>query len=102
MNRDDALARLRLHEPELRRAGVAGLSLFGSVARGEATDGSDVDVVVAVSADADAQGLSYFGLIERLRTRLADILGRPVDIVGEPVRRPALRAAIERDRAVAF
>lgn len=45
VDRADAIARLKAHEAELRAMGVTGLSLFGSVARGEARPGSDVDVV---------------------------------------------------------
>ena len=38
---DDVIARLRAHEAELRAAGIKRLSLFGSVARGEAGPDSD-------------------------------------------------------------
>ena len=46
MDREQVIARLRAHERELRAAGVVQLSLFGSVARGEARPDSDVDVAV--------------------------------------------------------
>ena len=35
MDRDTALSRLKAHETELRAMGVIGLSIFGSVARGD-------------------------------------------------------------------
>lgn len=38
------IAILRAHEAELRNAGISSLSLFGSVARGDAETGSDVDL----------------------------------------------------------
>ena len=44
MNRDEAINRLKGHEAELKRLGVEHLYLFGSIARGDATDGSDVDL----------------------------------------------------------
>ena len=44
MTRTDAIERLRTHRPELRRLGVDRLYLFGSVARDEARDDSDVDL----------------------------------------------------------
>ena len=44
MKREDALARLRRHEADLRRMGVKRLYLFGSTARGEARANSDVDL----------------------------------------------------------
>lgn len=51
MTRDDVVARLKSVEPELRARGVAALYLFGSFARGEATDRSDVDVFVEPGSD---------------------------------------------------
>ena len=44
MERDDAIAALRAHEAELKRLGIEHLYLFGSTARGEARDDSDVDL----------------------------------------------------------
>jgi predicted nucleotidyltransferase len=37
MNRDEVIAKLRQHEPELKAVGVVRLSLFGSTARAIAT-----------------------------------------------------------------
>ena len=42
MDRDAVLERLRAHEAELKAMGLARVSLFGSVARGEAGPESDV------------------------------------------------------------
>jgi uncharacterized protein len=44
MKRDDAIAILKERESELRRLGVEHLYLFGSTARGEAGEDSDVDL----------------------------------------------------------
>jgi uncharacterized protein len=44
MERDHAIATLQAHEAELRQIGVQRLYLFGSTARGEACDMSDVDL----------------------------------------------------------
>ncbi len=44
MQREDVIARLKEHEAELRRLGVEHLYLFGSTARDEARDDSDVDL----------------------------------------------------------
>lgn len=102
MERDAVIATLRAHEPELRAAGVVSLSVFGSVARGEARAESDVDVVVRLSDDALREGFAYFGRLDALTRRLRDILGRPVDVVAEPVRKEGLRRAIKSEGALAF
>lgn len=102
MKRDEIISRLRAHEQELRAAGVTGLALFGSAARGEQRGDSDVDVVVKLSEEARRGGFAYFGRIDTLSRRLAEILQRPVDIVAEPIMKDRLRRAVEKDRIVAF
>ncbi|HKM62839.1 MAG TPA: nucleotidyltransferase domain-containing protein [Acidisphaera sp.] len=95
---DYVIATVRAHEAELRRAGVRHLSLFGSVARGEAADESDVDLLVELDPDAHI-GLFALGALEQ---RLAELVGRPVDLLPEPVEKPRLQARIDRDRRRAF
>ena len=102
MNRDTVIATLRAHEPELKAAGVVSLSVFGSVARGDNREDSDVDVVVRLSEEAARGGFAYFGRLDALTHRLTGILGRPVDVVAEPVRKDRLRRAIENESAIAF
>jgi predicted nucleotidyltransferase len=102
MLRDAVITRLRAHETELRQAGVASLSVFGSVARGEERPDRDVDVVIRLDDEASRGGFSYFGRLDALAHRLRDIVGRPVDVVTEPVRKDRLRRAIEKDRARAL
>ena len=102
MDRDDILARLRAHESELRSAGVTSLALFGSAARGEQRDDSDVDVVVGLTEEAQSGGFAYFGRVDSLSRRLAEILERPVDVVAEPIQNERLRHEIAEDGIVAF
>ncbi len=102
MKRDEIVSRLRAHEQELCAAGVTGLALFGSAARSEQGGDSDVDVVVTLSEEARRGGFAYFGRIDTLSRRLAEILQRPVDIVAEPIMKDRLRRAVEKDRIVAF
>lgn len=86
------------HERELRAAGVASLSLFGSTARGEAGPASDVDLAVRFRPDS---GVGAFGFAA-LSQRLSLWLQRGVDLVGEPTRKPAMQRAIDRDRLRVF
>jgi predicted nucleotidyltransferase len=95
---DRVLVTLRAHEAELRRLGIRGLSVFGSVARGDAAADSDLDLAVELDPDARL-GLFGLGALER---RLTELVGRRVDVLAEPVERRRLRANIERDRRRAF
>ena len=92
------IAALKAHEDELRRAGIHHLSLFGSIARGDAEAPSDVDL--AAKFDPAAR-MDLFRLTA-LERRLGDILGRRVDLLPEPVEKPRLQANIDRDRRRAF
>jgi predicted nucleotidyltransferase len=101
VGREQIIAALKALEPELRRVGIAGISLFGSVARGEETP-DDIDVAVRLGEGFSSPGLNYFGRLSELETRLSGILGRNVEVIEEPVRKTRFQAEIDRDRAVAF
>ena len=100
MKRADALAALKTHAPELRKLGVASLSLFGSTARDEANDQSDVDV--AVRLEGLRSGFATFGRLDLIKHRLGELLGAPVDVIPEPDAPGPLKTAIDKDRCIAF
>jgi uncharacterized protein len=90
MRRDDAIARLKQHEAELKQLGVEHLYLFGSTARDEAREDSDVDLFF----DYQRGTLSLFGLMG-VKERTAEILGREADIMTRDSLHKVLRARIE-------
>jgi predicted nucleotidyltransferase/DNA-binding XRE family transcriptional regulator len=71
--------------------GVSGLHVFGSVARGEDRQDSDVDLFADLPP-----GMSLFGL-GRLRAELEAILGVRVDLVPLQDLKPDVRARVERE-----
>lgn len=92
MNRDDTLALLVRHKPEMaHRFGVHSLALFGSLARGEPHADSDVDMLVEF--DGPATSARFFGL----QFFLEDLLGGPVDLVTRQALRAQIRPFVERD-----
>jgi predicted nucleotidyltransferase len=95
---DHVIATLRAHEAELRQAGIRRLSLFGSVARGDAEADSDVDLAAEFDPAARMDLIRLVGL-ER---QIGETLGRPVEILAEPIENPRLQANVERDRIIAF
>jgi uncharacterized protein len=100
MNRDAVLAIIKRHQAELRELGVLSLSLFGSAARNEAGEDSDVDVAVRL-ADGP-HGFAYFARLDRIEARLSELLGCRVDVVTEPAPARRIQRAIEQDRRLAF
>jgi predicted nucleotidyltransferase len=102
MTREQAIAILREHEPELKAVGVVSLSVFGSVARNDGAVDSDIDVAVRLAENFSSGGFDYFYRLEQLGQRLSRLLGCTVDVVPEPVRKERFQHAIDRDRALAF
>ena len=94
MERDEAIARLKQHEAELKRLGVEHLYLFGSTARGEAREDSDVDLFF----DHERGTLGLF----RLMDVKASILGRNTDIMTRASLHPGLRERIEASALQVF
>lgn len=80
--------------PILRRYGVARAYLFGSYARGEQTEGSDVDFLVEYAPGARKSLLSHVRLINELK----DALRTDVDVVTEAALRPEIREEVLRER----
>ena len=78
-DRRDVIEQVRAVEPELRDLGVAALYLFGSVARGDASWNSDVDIGVRIGDEA----LMEYGDLDAAMM-LEQRLRRHVDIVLMP------------------
>ena len=92
MTGNEVLDLLRAHKPLLaERFGVTQLALFGSFAREQATDRSDVDILVQFDGAATAK--SYFGL----QFYLEDLLSCPVDLVTTKALRNEFRPYVERE-----
>jgi predicted nucleotidyltransferase len=85
-----------LHEeaPRLRARGITRLSLFGSMARGEAGPNSDIDLLIETESAAKVGLFDLFDLREQLGRRLR----RPVSFAFRSQMRPWLQEWIEEDR----
>lgn len=90
MKRDVAIDKLRRYETDLKRLGVERLYMFGSTARGDARDDSDVDLFF----DYEKGKLGLFDLME-VKAFAADILGRNADIMTRDSLHKTLRRQIE-------
>ena len=95
MTRDDVLVALVAHKGLLEeRYGVASLALFGSFARDQATDASDIDILVRFKGPATSR--AYFGV----QFYIEDLLGRRVDLVTDKALRPEFRPHLEREALI--
>lgn len=79
-----------------RENGVVEVGVFGSIARGEADEESDVDLVVKFS-----KPISLLKMVA-LERQLSDALGKKVDLLTEAAISPYLREGIKRDMQVIY
>ncbi len=92
-----ALRILRKYEPELRKHGVCHASVFGSVARGEANSGSDVDILVDLDPSRPLGIFQY----ARLKLYIGELVAG-ADVVNRKNLKPMLRDAILHEAVDAF
>ena len=78
--------------PILEKWGVRRASVFGSYARGEADDNSDVDILVELSED-----MSLMDLVE-LKLEIEDAIGKRVDLVEFDAVKPSIRKSVMEDQ----
>ena len=76
------------HQSDLDQFSVKSLAVFGSVARGEATEYSDIDLLVEFT-----QTIGLFEFI-KLKNYLETLIGSKVDLVTPDALHPALRDSI--------
>lgn len=85
--RDGILETLAAHADELKGLGAQTLALFGSLARGEGSDHSDIDLLVELQPKT-------FDAYMDVKLYLEGLLGRKVELVLADAIKPALRAGI--------
>ncbi|MEM7063303.1 MAG: nucleotidyltransferase family protein [Cyanobacteria bacterium P01_B01_bin.77] len=88
MKKQQVLDLLQIHQERIEEFAVKSLSLFGSVARDEATPDSDVDLLVEFQ-----HPVGLFTLLS-LKSFLEEILCCPVDLGTPNSLRPHLRDTV--------
>ena len=84
MQKEQILAYLRTAKTRYAKEGVVIEGLFGSYARGDANEGSDVDVLVHVtSAFAEHYGFSAIERLRHIQEEMSRELGIPVEFADE-------------------
>ena len=86
----------KLTEPILRKNSVEYAGVFGSVARGEASKDSDVDILVRFSKDISL--LDHIGVAQELE----DVLNRKVDLVTERSLKNSLVPSVKKDLKILY
>src|SRR5436190_23574383 len=98
MNREQVIAVLREHEPELKAAGIVRLSLFGSTARGDRRPDSDIDLLAAFDQTRRISLLDVAGI----QIQLSALLELTVDLVEEGTLKPRVQRTVTAEALRAF
>ena len=88
MKREILIRFLKEHLSEITHYGVKSLAIFGSCARDEATENSDIDLLV------DFEGQVTFDRYMDLKFFLEDSLGYPIDIVSQKMLKPQIKNSV--------
>jgi predicted nucleotidyltransferase len=95
-DRQQIFRTLQAHQEAIRALGTRKLGLFGSFARGEATETSDLDFLVEFEP-----GAKSFDNYMDLKALLEELFGRRVDLVLSSVIKPRLRDKILQETVYA-
>jgi predicted nucleotidyltransferase len=98
VDQENILSVLRDHAPELREAGLVHLRVFGSVARNQANDKSDIDLL----ADFDRSKQITLVTLGSLESRLSMLLGMKVELSSPDWMKEPIRARAMQEAVVAF
>ena len=81
-------ASVQAHLSSIQHVGIKSLELFGSVARNEATESSDLDFLV------EFDGTATFDRYMDLKFFLEELFNRPIDLITKRSLKPQLRATV--------
>jgi predicted nucleotidyltransferase len=98
MDERQVISKLREHRDELTAAGIVHLRVFGSVARGEANDSSDVDLIAEFDKQKNLTLLDMVGL----ENRLSELLQVKVDLSPAETMKQRVRITADKEAVIAF
>jgi uncharacterized protein len=98
MDKNRIIATLLENRAELERQGVLHAALFGSRARGDATAGSDIDIMIDLDPEMPIGVYQYVGL----KDYIAGLFDIPVDVVDREGLKPYVKPAAVADAIYAF
>lgn len=99
-NKNKLLEELKIKAIPLLKPYARKVSVFGSVVRGDADTGSDIDLLVELKPTDQRPrlGFGWFGL----ENEIGRLMGKKVDLVSEKEVSPHLRVFIDRNKVLLY
>ncbi|MGA7827529.1 MAG: nucleotidyltransferase family protein [Geobacteraceae bacterium] len=92
-NKNEIIMFLQAHKDEMaQRFGVVSIGLFGSYARGEAREDSDIDIAIELRPEKKSLS-NFFGI----RRYLEQQFGKTVDLGIESTLKPLVREIVAKE-----
>ena len=98
MDKERVIETLRLHQAGLHERGVTHAALFGSVARGDNTPESDVDIMIELDLERISGVFDYVEIIQYIQ----DLFPCPVDVSNKKKLHPYIKPNALKESIHAF
>ncbi len=98
---EDKFSEIRQKALPILKPYISRLAVFGSIARQDATDTSDIDLLILLKPSHSRPKLGLFKWIE-IEEKLKAILGRDIDLVSEEDISPYIRPYVEKDKVIIY
>lgn len=98
MNSEAVLTCLRRHQNELQKRGILHVAVFGSVARGETNEGSDIDILIEINPEIPMDIYAY----SSLKRYIADLFPISTDVVNQAALKQGIGVQAQKDAVYAF
>jgi len=84
-NKENIIATLKIHKPELSKLGVQNIGLFGSYLRNEHSEKSDIDLLIEPE-----KGFTIFQML-KLEEEISELIKHKVDLVEYSALKPSIK-----------
>jgi len=99
MKKDEVLAKLREVKPSYEKEGFVIKGIFGSVARGDDNENSDIDVLYDLNPEFTKRHFGFYavGRIEAIKEELREVFGCEVDLASTNNHNKILKEVVARE-----
>ena len=98
MDKNAVLEQLRLHQEALKQRGIVHAAVFGSVARGEEEQRSDIDILIEINSQMPMDVYAY----TNVKRYIADLFPISTDVINCAALKHGISIQAQKDAVYAF